>query len=150
MSRHLTDDEVDAWNSLAGVVALMAPELETRLRRKCGLNHIQYRVLELLYARPGRRQRMILLAEATDASISRMSHVVAKLERAGLVTRSNDSGRYVELTDAGLDAYTHAVPHYIIAVRQLFLDAWSTPELRRQFAAMTADLARHLKSRNPK
>ncbi|MFD3747355.1 MarR family winged helix-turn-helix transcriptional regulator [Nocardia sp. NPDC058633] len=149
MSRHLTDDEVDAWNSLASVVALMTPELETRLRRKCGLNYIQYRVLELLHARPGRRQRMILLAEATDASISRMSHIVAKLERAGLVTRSNDTGRHVELTDAGLDAFTDAVPHYIITVRQLLLDAWSTPQLTRQFATMTADLARHLKSRNP-
>lgn len=149
MSQHLTDDEVDAWNSLASVVALMAPELETRLRRKCGLNHFQYRVLELLYARPGRRQRMILLAESTEASISRISHVVAKLERAGLVTRSNDTGRYVELTDAGVDAFTDAVPHYISVVRQLLLDAWSTPELTRQFAAMTADLARHLKSRNP-
>ncbi|PKV81875.1 MarR family winged helix-turn-helix transcriptional regulator [Nocardia fluminea] len=149
MSGHLTDDELDAWNSLATVVALMAPELETRLRHKCGLNHIQYRVLELLSDRPGRRQRMILLAEATDASISRMSHVVAKLERAGLVTRSNEFGRCVVLTDAGLGVLTDAAPHYILAVRQLLLDAWATPELTRQFASMTADLARHLKSRSP-
>ncbi|MEV6659595.1 MarR family winged helix-turn-helix transcriptional regulator [Nocardia fluminea] len=149
MSKHLTDDEVEAWNSLATVVALMAPELETRLRQKCGLDHIQYRVLELLSARPGRRQRMILLAEATDASISRMSRVVTKLEWAGLVTRSNDNGRSVVLTAAGLDALTDAAPHYITAVRELLLDAWPTPELTRQFASMTADLTRHLKSRGP-
>src|SRR5215203_3402365 len=64
---------------------------------------VEYQVLAMLSERPRRTMRMSSLAEVTNASLSRLSHLVERLERRDLVRREPDptDGRFTNaiLTD---------------------------------------------------
>jgi hypothetical protein len=67
---------------------------------------IEYHALARLSDSPDHTMRMSELAEATDASLSRLSHLIKRLESRDLVRRERDpeDGRYTNaiLTPAGL------------------------------------------------
>ena len=70
--------------------------LECQLQRDAGLSFIEYHVLARLSENPDHTLRMSVLAELTHASLSRLSHLVKRLELRGLVRREPDptDGRY--------------------------------------------------------
>ena len=78
--------------------------------------------------------RMSELAEVTIASLSRLSHLIKRLERRDLVRREPDpdDGRYTNaiLTPAGLRLLTASAPAHVAKVRELVIDALSPAELR--------------------
>ena len=79
--------------------------LDARLQREANLTFFEYMVLAVLSERADRTMRMSDIAAGVSASLSRLSHVVARLEKQGLLCRSRvpGSGRRTNatLTDAG-------------------------------------------------
>ena len=83
----LDDEQHAAWVKLVAVVELLPGVLDTQLRRDAGLTHFEYFVLAMLSEAPERTLRMTSLAQRTNATLPRLSHVVRRLEDRGLVER---------------------------------------------------------------
>lgn len=125
--RWLDDDERAAWLRLVSVLELLPGVLDSQLRRDAGLTHFDYVVLAVLSEAPARTLRMTGLAQRTNATLARLSHVVRRLEERGLVTRSPcpDDARATNacLTEAGWSAVAAAAPAHVATVRHHVLDA---------------------------
>ena len=78
----LTEDERAAWLRLIAVVELLPGVLDSQLRADSGLTHFEYFVLAMLSEAPERTLRMTSLAQRTNATLPRLSHVVNRLEGA--------------------------------------------------------------------
>src|SRR6188472_2900623 len=83
----LDDEQLAAWVKLVAVVELLPGVLDAQLRRDSGLTHFEYFVLAMLSEEPGRTLRMTTLAHRTNATLPRLTPVVARLETRGLVER---------------------------------------------------------------
>ena len=126
MTRWLDEDEQRAWIALAGVMLKLGPALDSQLQRDSDLTHFDYLALAMLSESEGRCLPMSDLAGLTNASLSRLSHVISKLEKRGWVARrpSPNSRRVtlVSLTDGGWDVLVKAAPGHVETVRSLVFD----------------------------
>src|SRR4249919_2293450 len=108
--RWLTDAQLDSWLSLVRLMTWLPWSIDQQLQRDSNLGMVEYQVLAMLSECPERRMRMSLLAEVTNASLSRLSHLIKRLEERGLVRREPDTtdGRFTNaiLTRAGLRLLT--------------------------------------------
>lgn len=124
--RWLDDAEQHAWRQLAAIVLKLPGELEAQLQRDAGMSHFEYWVLALLSEAPEHTLRMSQLASQANASLSRLSHVVSRLEKRGWVTRRPcpDDARatLAVLTDAGWQQVVDAAPGHVDTVRQIVFD----------------------------
>ena len=131
----LTAAELDSWLSLVRLMIWLPWSIDQQLRRDSELAMVEYQVLAMLSERPGRMMRMSSLAEVTNASLSRLSHLVTRLEKRGLVRREPDpaDGRFTNaiLTDEGFQALAEAAPGHVAHVRSLVIDVLSNEQLRR-------------------
>ena len=136
-TRWLDDDEQAAWVRLAAVVELLPGVLEAQLRTDADLTHFEYWVLAMLSEAPSRTLRMTALASRTSGSLSRLSHVVTRLEGRGLLERfpcpEDRRATNARLTEAGWDVVVAAAPGHVETVRDYVVDAL-TP---RQLAQLT-------------
>ena len=125
-TRWLDDDERRAWLRLAGVMLRLAPALDTQLQRDSDMTHFDYLCLAMLSEADDRTLRMSDLAGLTNASLSRLSHVVKKLEQRGWVERypCPDSRRttMVRLAPRGWEVLVAAAPGHVETVRSLVFD----------------------------
>ncbi len=125
-TRWLDADEQRAWLRLAGVMLKLAPALDSQLQRDAGMTHFEYLCLAMLSQADDRTLRMSELAAQVNASLSRLSHVVKKLEQRGWVERqpSPDSRRVTlaRLTDDGLRELVTTAPGHVETVRSLVFD----------------------------
>jgi DNA-binding MarR family transcriptional regulator len=141
--RWLTDDEQHAWRRFIEVFVKVPAALETQLQRDAGLTHMGYVVLFTLSERDDRRLPMSRLAKLASASLSRLSHVVARLESQGWVRRERDpeDGRVqiAVLTEDGFAKVVDAAPGHAEAVQQLVFDRL-TPAQVRQLAKVCDSL----------
>jgi DNA-binding MarR family transcriptional regulator len=142
----LDDRETSAWIRLAAVVELLPGVLDSQLRRDAGLTHFEYVVLAMLSEAPGHVLRMSALAAQTSSTLPRLSHVVARLEKRGLLVRSPcpEDGRAnnVRLTDAGVDKLRAAIPGHVANVRRHVLDTLSREQLAQVTDIADAILAK--------
>jgi DNA-binding MarR family transcriptional regulator len=133
MTRWLDDDELRAWLRLAGVMLKLSPALDSQLQRDCDLTHFDYLCLAMLSESDERRLAMSELAARTNASLSRLSHVVSKLERRGWVARtpSPRSRRVtlVDLTEEGWKVLVAAAPGHVETVRSLVFEGLSREDV---------------------
>lgn len=129
--RWLSDEEMPNWLALAAVMIKLPFALDAQLQRDAGLSHFEYQVLARLSEAPKRTARMSELAGMANGSLSRLSHVVNRLEKRGWVTRMPDpeDGRYTlaVLTEAGWKKVVATAPGHVEAVRNYVFDAL-TPE----------------------
>jgi DNA-binding MarR family transcriptional regulator len=134
-TRWLDDDERAAWLNLAGVLMKLPAALDTQLRRDAGLSHFDYLALVILSDAPDRTLPMSELAALANGSLSRLSHVVSKLEKRGWVLRApcTSDGRltYARLTDDGWAKVVAAAPGHVETVRSLVIDALTKSQLRQ-------------------
>jgi YD repeat-containing protein len=125
--RWLSAAETDAWVALVGVLIKVPAALDGELRRRVGLAHFEYLALSALSEAAGRTLPMSELASLSNASLSRLSHVIAKLEQRGWVTRAacTTNGRVTEatLTDAGFALVVEAAPVHLELARTYVFDA---------------------------
>jgi DNA-binding MarR family transcriptional regulator len=102
---------------------------------------VEYQVLAMLSTSPERTMRLSALAEVTNASLSRLSHLFKRLEVRGLVRREPDpvDGRFTNgiLTDDGFKTLAAAAPGHVAHVRSQVVDVLSAEQLRR--LGMAAD-----------
>ncbi|MGH3509327.1 MAG: MarR family winged helix-turn-helix transcriptional regulator [Nocardioidaceae bacterium] len=133
MTRWLTEDEQRAWLRLAGVMLKLTPSLDSQLQRDSDLNHFDYLCLAMLSETHDRTMTMSALAGRTNASLSRLSHVIKKLEERGWVSRcpSPSSGRVtlVSLTDTGWTTLVAAAPAHVETVRSLVFEGLSEEDV---------------------
>lgn len=132
--RWLDDEQQAAWRAFAGVTIKLRWALECQLQQDAGLSFIEYHVLARLSENPGNTMRMSGLADVTDSSLSRLSHLMKRLERRDLVRREPDptDGRYTNaiMTDAGLHLLVASAPAHVAKVRELVIDALTPEQLR--------------------
>lgn len=141
--RWLSPEERTAWVRLTAVLELLPAALDAQLRRDAELTHFDYYCLAMLSEAPDRVLRMTALAERTNATLPRLSHVITRLENRGLVSRQacpND-GRATNavLTQAGWEKVVATAPGHVEAVRRFIFDPLS-PEQADQLSEITAAL----------
>lgn len=127
----MNEQESAAWLGLTTVFQLLPSALDRQLQRDSGLTHFEFIVLSTLQLSPDPTMRMTTLAQATDATLPRLSHVCARLEKRGLVVRSpcpeDRRATNVALTGDGRRELIRSVPGHIATARRLVIDAL-TPE----------------------
>jgi DNA-binding MarR family transcriptional regulator len=79
-TRWLDGPEDATWRALAMVLVKLPWALESQLKRDAGLSFIEYHALARLSEDPHHTLRMSVLAELTHASLSRLSHLIKRLE----------------------------------------------------------------------
>lgn len=124
--RWLSAQERAAWLALVSVTIQLPAELDRRLKKAAGISLIDYHVLAGLSDAPDRTLRMSELAEFAQASLSRLSQMVGRLEKRGWVCRHPDptDGRYTlaTLTEDGMKALEELAPAHVEDVRELVFD----------------------------
>ncbi|GIJ38260.1 MarR family transcriptional regulator [Micromonospora andamanensis] len=124
--RWLNECERDAWLALASLIFKLPGALDAQLSRDNNLTLFDYFVLSALSMTPGRTMRLSDLAGQVSSSLSRLSNVVTRLERRGLLRREPDpdNPRYnrAALTEAGWDLVVAAAPGHVAAVRRFVID----------------------------
>ncbi len=130
----LTADERGAWMALAGLLIKLPAALDAQLQRDAGLSTFEYLVLSGLSEAPDRTRRMSDLAGYANGSLSRLSHVVTRLEQRGWVRREPCRGdrraTNAVLTEAGWDKVVASAPGHVATVRRLVVDALTAAQTR--------------------
>jgi DNA-binding MarR family transcriptional regulator len=136
--RWLNADERRAWLALVSINTLLPAALDSHLHNTGKMSLFDYNVLAMLSEAEGRFLPMSELAARTSASLSRLSHVVTKLQSRGWVERRPHPGdarvTTAHLTDSGWSTIVRLAPAHVESVRSLFLDALTDDDV--------ADLAR--------
>ena len=125
MTQWLEPVEQRAWTAIVALLNRLPSALDTRLQRESGITHFEFVVMTVLSHQPGHRLQMSELAQKVNSSLSRLSHVVSKLERLGMVKRSIIEGKrgvQAVLTYEGYLTITEATPGYLATVNQLVFD----------------------------
>lgn len=134
MVRWLNADEQRAWLRLAGVMLKLGPALDSQLQRDSDLTHFEYLCLAMLSETEDETLRMSELAAQVNASLSRLSHVVTKLESRDWVKRipCPDSRRVtlVSLTEAGRSVLVEAAPGHVETVRSLVFEGLTPSDVQ--------------------
>ena len=147
MTQWLDPEQRAAWIRVIGVVELLPGVLDSQLRRDAGLTHFEYFVLAMLSEAPDRTLRMTALAQRTNATLPRLSHVVRRLEERALLERTpcpqDRRATNAHLTADGVAAIASAAPGHVATVRHHVIDALS-PEQLRQLAAIADTLLERL------
>jgi DNA-binding MarR family transcriptional regulator len=131
----LTDDEMETWHALAGVLIRLPGALDAQLQRDAGISHVEYQVMAMLSQTTERTLRMSELAGYTGSSLSRLSHLVTRLERNGWVRRTPDpeDGRYTLaiLTESGWDKVVATAPGHAEVVRRFVFNPVTKAQQRQ-------------------
>jgi DNA-binding MarR family transcriptional regulator len=134
MTRWLTDSELEAWLAFVPVMLKLSPALDSQLQRDSELTHFDYQCLAMLSESDERTLRMSELAAQVNSSLSRLSHVIKKLETRGWVRRTPcpDSRRVtlVTLTEEGWAVLEQAAPGHVAAVRDLVFEGLTAEQVR--------------------
>ena len=144
-TRWLSDHEQRAWRKLAALMSVVPPALDGQLQRDAGLTMFGYWVLAMLSEAPGRQLRMSHLAQQSNASASRVSHVVSRLEQQGFVARrkaeDDARGSIAELTEDGMTKVVASAPGHVEKVRSLIMDGLGPAQVELLDELCTALLA---------
>jgi DNA-binding MarR family transcriptional regulator len=126
MTRWLDDEEQQTWRAYLWTSRLLHEALDRQLQGDSGMPHTYYVTLAMLSEAPDRRLTMTELARVARSSPSRLSHAVAKLEKAGWVRRiphpTDRRTTVAELTDEGFAVLVEAAPGHVEAVRHHLFD----------------------------
>ena len=129
----LTDEQQAAWRPVVALLLRLPAALDAQLQRDAGITHFDYLVLSGLSEAQDRTLRMSELAAMASGSLSRLSHVVSRLEAKGWVRREAcpGDGRFINavLTDEGWEKVKETAPGHVAAVRELLVSTLSDEEL---------------------
>ena len=122
--RWLTEDQLNSWKAVVALTMTLPAALDAQLKRDTGLNSFDYHVLAGLADLPDGTMGMGELATFSQGSPSRLSHAVARMERAGWIERRNGEARCVNahLTAAGRRKLVASAPGHVREVRRLVID----------------------------
>ncbi|MEE2060367.1 MarR family winged helix-turn-helix transcriptional regulator [Rhodococcus artemisiae] len=133
-ARWLNAEESETWLSVWSMMVWLPVRLDAQLREDAGLSHPEYHALSQISMAPERTIRLSELAAASNMTLSHLSRVITRLEKAGWVQRAPDpvDGRYTLgiLTDAGWEKIRSAAPGHVEAVRRYVFDALTEDQRR--------------------
>ena len=134
--RWLTAEEQSSWRAYIMGTELLLHRLDRELREEHDISFSEYEILVRLSEATDGRMRMAALADSMSHSRSRVTHTVARMERAGLVEReaSQSDGRGVEavMTERGRALLEEAAVTHVRGVREHVVDVASPDD----FAAL--------------
>lgn len=132
----LSPEELRTWRAFHAATVVLPVALDAQLQRDAQISYLEYYALAGLSERADHTARLSDLAILTGAELSRISHLIARLEKRGLVLRrpDPDDGRYTNavLTEQGWEKVQQAAPGHVATVRELIftgLDAQGRREL---------------------
>ena len=145
--RWLTARENAAWRAYLDSSRVLFAALEAQLQADAGMPLAYYEILVNLSEAPRHTLRMGTLAGLVQASSSKLSHAVSRLEECGWVRRephpSDRRATFAILTDAGAAALAGAAPGHVSAVREHLLDRLTDEQLEQ-----LTDICRALSARD--
>lgn len=126
-ARWLNPAERQAWLALYAVATILPGTLDAHLFRQAKITLFDYHVLAMLSETGEHTLPMSELAARSNASLSRLSHVVKKLEGRGWVTRSQSAhdGRVTTatITAQGLENLLMLALDHVDTVRRTVFDS---------------------------
>jgi DNA-binding MarR family transcriptional regulator len=139
----LSDEQQAAWRPFVALLLRLPAVLDAQLQKDAGITQFDYLVLSGLSETPGRTLRMSELAATASSSMSRLSHVVSRLEAKGWVRREPcpGDGRFINavLTEEGWRKVEATAPGHVAAVRELLVDTLTSEEFA-QLGALSAKI----------
>ncbi|MFD0359892.1 MarR family winged helix-turn-helix transcriptional regulator [Nocardia sp. GCM10030253] len=133
--RWLDPEEQRIWHAFAYALVRLPAALDAQMQRDADISHFDYLVLSALSSMPEHTLRMSQLAHYTGGTLSRLSNVVAKLEKRGWVRREPDpsDGRYTLaiLTTEGQDKVVASAPAHVEEVRRFVFDPLTRAQQRQ-------------------
>ena len=137
----LSDEQQAAWRPFVALLLRLPAVLDAQLQKDAGITQFDYLVLSGLSEAPGRSLRMSELAATASSSLSRLSHVVSRLEAKGWVRREPcpGDGRFINavLTEEGWRKVVATAPGHVAAVRELLVSTLTSEEFA-QLGALSA------------
>jgi DNA-binding MarR family transcriptional regulator len=134
--RWLDGEQQASWRAYIMGTELLQHQLDRELREEHEISFSEYEILVRLSEAEGGRMRMALLADAMSHSRSRVTHTIARMEKADLVVRhaaeSDRRGVEAVMTDQGRQKLVEAAPTHVRGVRKHLVDLAS----RDDFAAL--------------
>jgi DNA-binding MarR family transcriptional regulator len=134
--RWLDREQQASWRAYIMGTELLQHQLDRELREEHEISFSEYEILVRLSEAEGGRMRMALLADAMSHSRSRVTHTIARMEKADLVVRhaaeSDRRGVEAVMTDQGRQKLVEAAPTHVRGVRKHLVDLAS----RDDFAAL--------------
>ncbi|KHL19542.1 UNVERIFIED_CONTAM: MarR family transcriptional regulator [Mumia flava] len=126
MTRWLTTEQQVLWRSFLGGATVFFDQLDRDLRREHDISMPEYEILVRLSEAEDQTLRMAVIASSVAHSRSRVTHTIARMEKAGLVERasclSDGRGVNAHLTEAGMDKLRDAAHTHVTGVREYLLD----------------------------
>jgi len=83
----------EAWLGLIAVVELLPGALDNQLQQDAGLSHFEYMAMAMLSEAPDHTLRSTALAEHTNSTLPRLSHVISRLVTRGFRTCAMPGGQ---------------------------------------------------------
>lgn len=127
MADQLTEDDWAVWDAFYSMRRRLDRALEVRLHSESGVSAAEYEILVGLGRSADRRLRVRDIAEQIGWEKSRVSHQVTRMEKRGLVRRtecdSDARGTWVELTADGRRAMLASSRDHNAAIKRYFVDA---------------------------
>ena len=121
------------WKAYRDLYQELSSALEAQLLRDAGLSGSEYAVLVPLSHTPDGVLRARELAAELGWDRSRLSHLIRRMEKRGLVAREDCSedarGSMVRLSEAGRAAVEGVAPEHAEAIRRYFFNPLSSDEL---------------------
>lgn len=131
-TRWLTPDELETWRAFNCLLARIPTRLSAGIQSDADLSYLEYYVLSSLSDAPQYTRRLSELAGLAHSELSRLSHLIKRLEARGFVRREADptDGRFTNaiLTDAGFEQLRLAAPGHVQQIRSLVFDALTCEE----------------------
>jgi DNA-binding MarR family transcriptional regulator len=130
----LSDEQQAAWRPFVALLIRLPAALDAELQKDAGISQFDYLVLSSLSEAPDRALRMSELAALASSSLSRLSHVISRLETRGWVRREPcpGDGRFINaiLTEDGWQKVVATAPGHVAAVRRLLVDLLTHEEFQ--------------------
>ncbi|MCA1790149.1 MAG: MarR family transcriptional regulator [Thioalkalivibrio sp.] len=128
-----TTEQLRVWRAYIETAEALRARLARRLQDEASLSAGDYEVLLGLSEAASQRLRSSELAARVGWERSRLSHHLGRMEDRGLIRREecpeDRRGAEVVLSEAGAKAFrAGSIPH-LMAVRELFLDAFTSEQL---------------------
>jgi DNA-binding MarR family transcriptional regulator len=131
--QRLDEPQRRLWKAYRDLYQGLSDTLQEQLLGDAGLSGSEYAVLVTLSHSPDGVLRARAIGTELGWDRSRLSHLVRRMEKRGLVSREECSedarGSMVRLTDAGIAAVDDAAPEHSEAIRRYFFNALSKDEL---------------------
>ncbi|CAL8899667.1 hypothetical protein KVA01_02480 [Kocuria varians] len=124
--RWLSETEQDVWRGFLQLSRGMERAVDRQLQRDSDLSSSEYEILVPLSEAPSEGLPSRELLRLLGWERSRLSHMLSRMERRGMISRSpsptDARGLVVGITAHGREVIENAAPGHLVLVREAFMD----------------------------